>query len=91
MRAGSSLEILAGRRCRRVLAGWLAGDDVEGVPVLRAAEGVPVSFGLLETEDVQAVEQRLDLVPGGAMWHRAGYCRLDVALGRRGRGLARDA
>jgi hypothetical protein len=34
------------------------------VPVLRAAEGVPVSFGLLEAEDVQAVEQRLGLVPG---------------------------
>src|SRR5580658_11385780 len=42
----------------------LAGEDVEGVPVLRAAEGVPVSFGLLEAEDVQAVEQRLSLVPG---------------------------
>ena len=55
---------LAGRRCRRVPAGWLAGEDVEGVPVLRAAEGVPVSFGLLQAEDVQAVEQRLGLVPG---------------------------
>jgi hypothetical protein len=43
---------------------WLAGEDVEGVPVLRAAVGVPVSFGLLQAEDVQAVEQRLGLVPG---------------------------
>lgn len=42
----------------------LAGEDVQGVPVLRAAEGVPVSFGLLEAEDVQAVEHYLDLVPG---------------------------
>jgi hypothetical protein len=42
----------------------LAGEDVEGVPVLRPAEGVPVLFGLLEAEDVQAVEQRLGLVPG---------------------------
>jgi hypothetical protein len=32
--------------------------------VSRAAEGVPVSFGLLQAEDVQAVEQRLDLAPG---------------------------
>lgn len=32
--------------------------------VLRAAEGVPVSFGLLEAEDVQAVEQHVDLMPG---------------------------
>jgi hypothetical protein len=47
---GDSLKVLAGRRCRRVLA----GEDVEGVPVLRAAEGVSVSFGLLEAEDVQA-------------------------------------
>ena len=45
-------------------AGWLAGQDVEGVPVPGAAEGVAVSFGLLETKDVQAVEQRLGLVPG---------------------------
>lgn len=55
---------LAGCWCRWVRAGWLAGEDVVGVPVLRAAEGVPVSFGLLEAEDVQAVEQRLGLVPG---------------------------
>jgi hypothetical protein len=48
----------------RVAAGWLAGEDVEGVPVLRAAEGVPVPFGLLEAEDVQVGEQHLDLVPG---------------------------
>ena len=41
-----------------------AGEDVEGVPVLRAAEGVPVSFSLLEAEDVQAVEQHLGLVLG---------------------------
>lgn len=34
------------------------------MPVLRAAEGVPVSFGLLEAEDVQAVEHYLDLLPG---------------------------
>jgi hypothetical protein len=34
------------------------------VLALRAAEGVPVSFGLLEAEDVQAVEQHLDLVLG---------------------------
>jgi hypothetical protein len=34
------------------------------VPVFRAAEGVPVSFGLLQAEDVQAVEQHLDLAPG---------------------------
>ncbi len=47
-----------------MLADWLAGEDVEGVPVLRAAEGVPVSFGLLQAEDVEAVEQHLDLVPG---------------------------
>jgi hypothetical protein len=33
------------------------------VPVFRTAEGVPVLFGLLEAEDVQAVEQHLDLVP----------------------------
>ena len=30
----------------------LAGEDVEGMPVLRAAEGVPVSFTLLEAQDV---------------------------------------
>jgi hypothetical protein len=42
----------------------LAGEDVEGVPVLRAAEGRPVSFGLLQAENVQAVEQRFDLIPG---------------------------
>ena len=34
------------------------------MPVFRAAEGVPVLFGLLQMEDVQAVEQRLGLVPG---------------------------
>ena len=34
------------------------------MPVLRAAEGVSVLFGLLQAEDVQAVEQHLDLVPG---------------------------
>ena len=51
---------LAGRWCRRVLA----REDVESVPVFRAAEGVPVSFGLLKAEDVQAVEQHLGLVPG---------------------------
>jgi hypothetical protein len=34
------------------------------MPVLRAAEGVPVLFDLLEADDVQAVEQHLDLVPG---------------------------
>jgi hypothetical protein len=34
------------------------------VPVLRAAEGVPVLFGLLKAEDVQAVEQHLGLMPG---------------------------
>jgi len=45
---------LAGHRCRWVLADWLAGEDVEGVPVLGAAEGVPVSLGLFEAEDVQA-------------------------------------
>lgn len=56
--------VLAGRRCRWALADWFAGEDVEGVPVLRAAEGVPVSFGLLEAEDVQAVEQHFDLMPG---------------------------
>jgi hypothetical protein len=49
-----------------VLADGLAGEDAEGVPVLRAAEGVPVSFGLLEAQDVQAVEQRLGLVPDDA-------------------------
>ena len=54
------LKVLAGRVCRRALA----GEDVQGVPVLRAAEGVPVSFGLLEAEDVQAVEHYLGLVPG---------------------------
>jgi hypothetical protein len=63
-RRGVCLCQLAGRWCRWVLADWLAGEDVEGVPVLRAAEGVPVSFGLLQAEDVQAVEQRLGLVPG---------------------------
>jgi len=57
---GGWLKVLAGRRCRRVLA----GEDVVGVPVLRAAEGMPVLFGLLEADDVQAVEQYLDLVPG---------------------------
>ena len=47
-----------------MVADWFAEEDVEGVPVLRAAEGVSVFFGLLEAEDVQAVEQDLDLVPG---------------------------
>ena len=55
---------LAGRWCRWVLADGFAGEDAEGVPVLRAAEGVPVLFGLVEAEDVQAVEQGLGLVPG---------------------------
>ena len=56
--------MLAGRRSRWALAGWFAGEDVEGVTVLRATEGAPVSFGLLETEDVHAVEQQFDLMPG---------------------------
>jgi len=47
-----------------VLADGFAGEDAEGVPVLRAAEGVPILFGLVEAEDVQAVEQGLGLVPG---------------------------
>ncbi len=55
---------LAGRWCRWVLADGFAGEDAEGVPVLRAAEGVPILFGLVEAEDVQAVEQGLGLVPG---------------------------
>jgi hypothetical protein len=57
------VEILAGRRCRPVLADWIAGEYVEGVPTLRAAESVPVPFGLLEAEDLQAVEQHIDLAP----------------------------
>lgn len=47
-----------------MLADWLAGEDVEGVPVFWAAEDLPISFTFLEAQDVQAAEQHLDLVPG---------------------------
>ena len=41
----------------------LAREDVEGVPVLGAGEGAAVVFGLLQMEDLQAVEQRCGLAP----------------------------
>ena len=39
------------------VSGWLAGQDVVGVPVLGAAVGLAVTFGFVQFEDLQAVQE----------------------------------
>ena len=48
---------------RMRVSGWLAGQDVVGVPVLGAAVGLAVTFGFVQFEDLQAVQEPGDLEP----------------------------
>src|SRR6185437_16647118 len=59
------------------VSGWLTGQDVVGVPVLGAAVSLAVTFGFVQFEDLQAVQERGD--PGPVLEGHAGVCGPAVA------------
>src|SRR6185312_16689075 len=65
--------LVAGMRA----SGWLAGQDIVGVPVLGAAVSLAVTFGFVQFEDLQAVQEPGDLGP--VLEGHAGVCGPAVA------------
>ena len=59
------------------VSGWFASQDVVRVPVLGAAVGLAVTFGFVQFEDLQAVQEPGDLGP--VLEGHAGVCGPAVA------------